>query len=304
MRYENTLVRGVIVSACRHESVQLNPDLPLLVALHGRCHTHRYFSLRGSASDSFVEIANRNGFSVLAVDRPGYGASDPISEKLNTFAYQAAILDDAIEALTAVDAPGCVVLLGHSIGGMVALEISARQPTWNLIGVGLTGLSGGIRCAVQKPHLPSATEVVDPTADRGGKLWCRPTVTDSGEAAGVAGEPGSTTPAIELSLARRWAPQRMAVAAAVTTVPVHLASAEFEERLDDTAAQPPGDVITRGAATTAQSDDASSDDHCVDHRALGPSVIYNQLAFVHSCWRRATTGRDAPGGVWNSLFKH
>ena len=92
------------------------PGLPLLVALHGGTYTSAYFGVAGGPSGSFLDIAGRNGFSVLTIDRPGYGESTLIPDEENTFARQAEILDHVIaQALDLWPALG-VVLVGHSIG--------------------------------------------------------------------------------------------------------------------------------------------------------------------------------------------
>jgi pimeloyl-ACP methyl ester carboxylesterase len=60
--------------------------LPLLVALHGGTYTSAYFGVAGGPSGSFLDIAGRNGFSVLTVDRPGYGESTLLHMGALTFA--------------------------------------------------------------------------------------------------------------------------------------------------------------------------------------------------------------------------
>ena len=86
------------------------PGLPLLVALHGGTYTSAYFGVAGGPAGSFLDIAARNGFAVLTVDRPGYGDSTLLPEEENTFARQAEILDGVItDALDAWPAPGVVL---------------------------------------------------------------------------------------------------------------------------------------------------------------------------------------------------
>ena len=123
------------VAVAYHAPAAEIAGLPLLVALHGGTYTSEYFSVAGGPSGSFLDIAGRNGFAVLTVDRPGYGESTLLAEEENTFARQAEILDGVIaEALAVWPATG-VVLVAHSIGGMISLEIAARHPRWPLLGV-------------------------------------------------------------------------------------------------------------------------------------------------------------------------
>ncbi|WP_181782774.1 alpha/beta hydrolase, partial [Pseudonocardia pini] len=122
------------ISTALHRPTAAEPGLPLLVTLHGGTYTSAYFAVAGSTGGSFLDVAARNGFAVLTVDRPGYGDSDPLPEEENTFARQAEVLDAAITELLPQTPAGEVVLVGHSIGGMTALEIAARRPSWGLLG--------------------------------------------------------------------------------------------------------------------------------------------------------------------------
>ena len=62
-------------------------------------------------------------FRAIAVDLPGYGASPPLSERAMIPAY-ADVLVDFIEKVT----DGPVVLVGHSMGGMISLTMALRYP--------------------------------------------------------------------------------------------------------------------------------------------------------------------------------
>ena len=98
---------GVGVAVSYHRPAVEIAGLPLLAALHGGTYTSAYFGVAGGPSGSFLEIAARNGFPVLAVDRPGYGESTLLADGENTFARQAEILDQAITAaLELWPAPG------------------------------------------------------------------------------------------------------------------------------------------------------------------------------------------------------
>ncbi len=61
------------------------PDTPLLVCLPGGSYTARYFDVPGF---SLLDVAEANGFTAIALDRPGYGGSDPLPADQRTFAHQ------------------------------------------------------------------------------------------------------------------------------------------------------------------------------------------------------------------------
>jgi pimeloyl-ACP methyl ester carboxylesterase/CRP-like cAMP-binding protein len=62
-------------------------------------------------------------FSCVAVDLPGYGKSPPLSGPISIPTY-ADLLVDLIEQIS----DGPVVLVGHSMGGMISLAIAQRHP--------------------------------------------------------------------------------------------------------------------------------------------------------------------------------
>lgn len=89
---------------------------PMVLMLHGIGGGHLAFAPQ-------LETLASNGWRAVAWDMPGYGHSAPLQPySFKGLAQQCALL---IEALSA-DAP--VVLLGHSMGGMVAQELVARRP--------------------------------------------------------------------------------------------------------------------------------------------------------------------------------
>lgn len=92
---------------------------PIVLMLHGIGGGHLAFAPQ-------VEALANSGYRAVAWDMPGYGHSPPI-EPYN-FKGLAQSCIQLIEALLAVGEQGDVVLVGHSMGGMVAQEVVARRP--------------------------------------------------------------------------------------------------------------------------------------------------------------------------------
>ena len=88
---------------------------PTVLMLHGIGGGHLAFAPQ-------VETLASSGYRAVAWDMPGYGRSAPIEPYNFKGLAQSCIA--LIEALNCGD----VVLLGHSIGGMVAQEVMARRP--------------------------------------------------------------------------------------------------------------------------------------------------------------------------------
>jgi pimeloyl-ACP methyl ester carboxylesterase len=78
------------------------------------------------AFDPDPEVTAARGVRLLAVERAGYGASDPVDDGFATVALAA---DDAAAVLDEVLAPGTRAgVAGWSAGGRVAMALAARRP--------------------------------------------------------------------------------------------------------------------------------------------------------------------------------
>ena len=280
---QRVVVDGLTVSATLHSPSHPVPTMPCLVALHGGTYTSAYFFVAGSGAGSFVDLARRNGFSVLCIDRPGYGSSDLLPEEDNTFARQAELLDQAIAAM--LDDNATAILVGHSIGGMISLEIAARQPKWNLIGVAVSGMGARIPAggaAEQLAALPLSGVVDLPIADRE-QLWYGPPSSVSDDAVAAARTAFSPAPMVELKAAPAWAEHRLDPVAAAITVPIHHTLGEFDA-LWDTSAEARELFLSKFSPTLpVRSEFLLGVGHSLDHHLLGATLHYQQLAFGHQC---------------------
>jgi pimeloyl-ACP methyl ester carboxylesterase len=90
-----------------------------VVLLHGIGGGRRLWGLgRGGLGDALAAA----GWRVLALDLPGYGGSPLPAEPLTV-----AAMAQAVRRTVASQCAGPVVLLGHSMGGMVAQELAATS---------------------------------------------------------------------------------------------------------------------------------------------------------------------------------
>lgn len=127
---------------------------PLLVGIHGIGYDARYFDARGA---SVHDRATAAGLSMLSITRPGYPATEQSAQAQPGFAESARLISSAIgEFWTGHDGdcPG-VVLLGHSVGGAIAIHIAAQmaihtdEHSWPLLGIAVSGIG----------HLPAPVAV-------------------------------------------------------------------------------------------------------------------------------------------------
>ncbi|MEJ3406088.1 alpha/beta hydrolase [Rathayibacter sp. YIM 133350] len=126
------------------DDLDARPDAPLIVALHGGTYTSEYFDISGH---SLLEIATERGIPVIALDRPNYVGSSPLTSDESIILANAEVIGDAIGSLWEQYGGGTagVVLIAHSIGGAVATAIAASPQSWPLLGLATSG------CLVRVP---------------------------------------------------------------------------------------------------------------------------------------------------------
>lgn len=113
----------------------------LVVAVHGGGMTSGYFDAQARPGLSLLGLGPRLGFSVLAVDRPGYGRSAAALPQGQTVVEQTGLLRAALADFAARRPTGeGVFLLAHSFGGKLALSLAAHaEAADRLLGVDVSG---------------------------------------------------------------------------------------------------------------------------------------------------------------------
>lgn len=117
-------VRGGVLSGLLAEPH--GPSRGTVVALHGAAMSAGYFDVAGH-DRSLLEAAVRRGLRVLALDRPGYGASRECYPGGLGVLAQADVVAEALHGLLG-RTPSGLAVYGHSFGGKVALALTARHP--------------------------------------------------------------------------------------------------------------------------------------------------------------------------------
>ncbi|POX46512.1 alpha/beta hydrolase [Streptomyces sp. Ru72] len=142
---------GVPISALLAEPRGTQPRATV-VAVHGGGMSAGYFDSQARPGLSLLALGAQLGYTVLAVDRPGYGLSAPHLPEGQTVHDQAATLHAALADFAARrDTAAPFFLLAHSNGGKLALAAAARDDG-ALLGLDISGL--GSRLAVDRHQLP------------------------------------------------------------------------------------------------------------------------------------------------------
>lgn len=197
----------------------------LIVALHGGGLHSGYFHGTADPDLSLLDVGQALGYSVLALDRPGYGESAGIEPERSTLEGQAATIWQALDHLPEAGGETPLGLIAHSFGSMVALQMASGQPEHrSVIGVDFSGI--GIEYA------DAVLSNIDGPTDRS-MHWGRvefspPSTFDKGV------RPGAPIPVTEQQEALSW-PVRAQAVAKLVECPVRVTHAEFEPNWNDDA---------------------------------------------------------------------
>lgn len=113
----------------------------LILALHGGGYSAGYWSCPADRGRlSLLNLASEEGYHVLAVDRPGYGAAEKFDPSRLTLASQIEFLFQGLARWKRENSfDGPVFVIGHSIGGILALLMAAHPSSGALDSVDVLG---------------------------------------------------------------------------------------------------------------------------------------------------------------------
>ncbi|WP_210588568.1 alpha/beta fold hydrolase [Streptomyces sp. GESEQ-35] len=112
----------------------------VVLALHGGGTDSSYFDCPGRPRLSLLHTGAALGFTVIALDRPGYGASHAHQEKLTDPARRVELTYAALDQLLTSGPYGAgVFLMAHSAGSELAIRMAAEQRGTALLGLEIAG---------------------------------------------------------------------------------------------------------------------------------------------------------------------
>ncbi|MFJ3778953.1 alpha/beta hydrolase [Streptomyces sp. NPDC090075] len=112
----------------------------VLLALHGGATTSTYYDCPGRPDLSLLRTAAALGYTAIALDRPGYGASARHAEEVADTTRQIDLGFAAVDALLSTRPRGAgVFLLGHSAGCELATRMAADERGREFIGLEIAG---------------------------------------------------------------------------------------------------------------------------------------------------------------------
>jgi pimeloyl-ACP methyl ester carboxylesterase len=288
-------VAGWQLSALRAEPA--GPARATILALPGGGYTSAYWHHPLHLDASLLSVSASLGYRVIAVDRPGYGASSRGHADGVDLDEQAAGLAALVTMLASEPGAGAgVFLVGHSLGGILALMIAAMQRTPALLGLDVSGVprrfSHDLADAVDAALLQRA----DPSVKSAAQLFYGPQGTFNPLLTQSSGSPAESSRPHELAGSMAW-PDRFPDVAAKVRVPLQFTLGEHERvtRTGWPALRAIEQLFTHAPAVSMQYQVAAG--HNVSLHLVGRAYHLRALAFLDEiiAVRCPETGVRPPG---------
>jgi len=199
----------------------------VVVAFHGGSSTAAYFDCPGHPSLSLLRMGADNGYTVVALDRPGYGSSAPYPDAMERPEQRIALAYGAIDKILGASARGAgLFLVGHSAGCELVVRMATddRAEQAGVIGLELAG-TGVQYDAAMAEIMKAATATGRPTGLR--ELLWQPAELYPPDV--LSDMTNSSTGALyEVGMTTNWPRQDFPALAPHVRVPVQFSAAEHE----------------------------------------------------------------------------
>ncbi|WP_082965149.1 alpha/beta fold hydrolase [Mycobacterium sp. ACS1612] len=195
----------------------------VVVAFHGGASTAAYFDCPGHPELSLLRAGAEQGYTMVALDRPGYGSSAPYPDAMERPEQRVALISGAIDKLLGDKARGAgLFFVGHSAGCELAMRMAVEHA--EVIGAELAG-TGVQYHSETATILETATATRRPTGLRD-ILWQPAEVYPTDVLSGMTNSSGGAL--YEVEMTRNWPQRDFATLAAQVQVPIQFTVAEHE----------------------------------------------------------------------------
>lgn len=274
---------GVPMSALFAEADQ---PRAVVVALHGGGTTSAYFDCPGQPRLSLLRTGAALGYTVIALDRPGYGSSAPYPDAMADPAQRVELAYTAIDRVLGDRARGAgLFVLAHSNGCELALRMAAGNRGADLLGLELAGTglhyhpaAAEILRTARPDHRPVGLREL---------LWEPAQLYPADLRGGVT--KASTGAAYEAAMVTTWHRDDFPALAGQVRVPVRFSFAEHEKvwQSDRAARAEIGAMFTAARCFTANEQPSAG--HNLSLGWTAAAYHLSVLSFVEQCVVASTT---------------
>jgi pimeloyl-ACP methyl ester carboxylesterase len=214
------MVHGVPMSALVAEV----PDAhAVIVAIHGGATSAAYFDCPGHPRLSLLRLASSLGYTAIALDRPGYGASSLYQDEMGSAEHRIELAFGVVDKILASGARGAgLFVMAHSAGCELGLRMAADERA-DILGVELAGT--GLRYRAEAKAVISQATLTSRPAGLRDLLWQPTDLYPPDVLTGALSAGGA---AYEAEVTANWPRRDFAEVAARVRVPVEFSVAEHE----------------------------------------------------------------------------
>ncbi|MDD7812959.1 alpha/beta hydrolase [Mycobacterium sp. CSUR Q5927] len=262
----------------------------VVVALHGGGTTSAYFDCPGQPQLSLLRAGAALGYTVIALDRPGYGASALYPESMDDPQQRVRLAYRAVERILGDRDRGAgLFVLGHSNGCELALRMAADERGDELLGLELAG-TGLHYQAAARDVLSKAGPGQRPVGLRE-LLWEPASLYPDEVLRGIIqASPGAN---YEAAMVAAWPRSAFPSLAGQVRVPVRFTFAEHEKiwAADPAAQREIREIFTATRSFTSNDEPGSGHNLSV---GFGAQRYHESvLAFVEECAATAGAAQDS-----------
>ncbi|MDM3973920.1 alpha/beta fold hydrolase [Mycobacterium marseillense] len=285
------IVDGVPMSAIVAEA---SDPKAVIVAIHGGGTTAVYFDCPGHPSSSLLRTGAAAGFTVVALDRPGYGSSAPYPEAMAEPQQRVDLAYGAVDRILGQQPRGAgLFLMGHSGGCELVMRMASQGGAGrgaDLLGIELAGTGRHYHPAA-RDILKAATRERRPAGLRD-LLWQPENLYPPEVLNGATVSP--TAPSYEDQMVSNWARQDFPALAPAIRVPVQFSVAEHEKvwQNDASAMDEIAELFSATPRFTVHRQPDAGHNISLGHTA--PAYHAKVLAFVDECVGVRSDSPDSP----------
>ena len=204
----------------------------VIVAIHGGATSAAYFDCPGRPELSLLRSAAANGYTAIALDRPGYGASAFYHDDMTEPNRRVGFALGAVDKLIGESPCGAgLFLLAHSAGCELGLRMAVDERATGVLGVELSGT--GLRYGNEAKAVISQATATSRPAGLRDLLWQPTDLYPPEVLTGGLSAPGAP---YEADVTTNWPRRDFPDIAGRVTVPVEFSVADHERVWETTPA--------------------------------------------------------------------
>ncbi|WP_395310720.1 alpha/beta fold hydrolase [Mycobacterium sp. AMU20-3851] len=265
----------------------------VIVAIHGGATTSAYFDCPGRPDLSLLRAGAAAGFTVVALDRPGYGASALYQDTMDEPAARVELAVGAVDKILGAGPRGAgLFVFAHSLGCELALRMTVEMGPSDVLGVELAGT--GVRYAPGVKEMLSQASVTARPVGLRELLWEPVELYPSEVLTGALNAPGV---AYEGRVSAHWPRRNFPALAEQVRVPVQYSHAEHERVWETSPAALTDLAALFTVSPRVQITERPDSGHNLSVGLSAPAYHAQVLSFIEECIATGSGGvKEAEAG--------